>query len=168
MEELNDGTVLASEPPNIPLSKHATIVRDIHHRVNNNLQVLISILSLQARRTRHDEAAKVLQQTQSRFRAVASLHDPLYSTKDFSTVHFGDYLEALARQLKSFYNVGSNVQLTVSASDMALIAENALPLALIANELLSNALKHAFSNGSSGNITVSFAVRFSYRPGCPP
>jgi two-component sensor histidine kinase len=50
----------------MPLSKHAAIVSDIHHRVNNNLQVLISILSLQARRTRHDEAAKVLQETQSR------------------------------------------------------------------------------------------------------
>ncbi len=155
MKEAREGQAFPSEHAAIAAVEHTAILREIHHRVGNNLQVLISILNIQARRTSHEEVATVLREMQNRFRAVASLYKPQYSTRDFSTVHFGEYLQNLARELQTFYEAESQVQLAFSLTDMALPAETAVPLALIANELLSNAFRHAFGGASDGNIRIA-------------
>ncbi len=146
---------VASNQPVIPLGEHAAIIREIHHRLKNNLQVLSSLFSLQARRTGDPRLAVTLREMQNRMRAVSSLYDPLYSVEDFSTIHFGQYLHSLARQLETSYEAGQRIHLEVSAADMALDADMAVPLALISNELISNAFKHAFSDNRQGNIEVT-------------
>ncbi len=137
------------------------IIGEIHHRVKNNLQVLISLFSLQAERTTDPQVRKIVGELQNRVRVIANLHEPLYSLDNFSAIHFGEYLNNLARELESFYGLGRRVRLQLSLADLALDSDDAVALALIGNELLSNAFQHAFGEGRSGNI--SLALRYDSR-----
>ncbi len=136
------------------LAEHTALIREIHHRLKNHLQVIVSLFSLQADRTTQPEVVDMLGEMQNRVRAIAHIYEPVYSLGDFSTVHFGEYLNGFIRELESFYALGSRVQLHVSLADLALDIEHALPLALITNELLSNAFKHAFPDGRAGTISI--------------
>jgi two-component sensor histidine kinase len=161
LKQMEDVDEIAPDEPAIPIREHTAIIREIHHRLRNNLQMLISLVGVQAGRTIHPELAGILRETQNRIRAVSSLYDPLYSVEDFSTIHFGEYLLTLARQLENLYDLGPRVHLEVSTADMALDGDIAAPLALISNELISNAFKHGFSGDRSGNIevTLQYAAR---------
>lgn len=154
MADLRANEAAAPAPLTISVDEHTVIVSDMHHRVRNNLQVLISLLSLHVRRTTNPEVAGALRDMQNRLRAVAYLHDPLNSTPDFSVVHFGQYLTSLSHELAASYGLGPRVRLQLSLADMALGAAEALPLALISSELLSNALSHAFPDNRAGEIAV--------------
>ncbi len=151
---LNEHKAATLEDVEISIGQDAAVIGEIHHRIKNNLQLLISLIGLQAHRTAHEEAAELLRATQSRIRAMSILYDRSCSIEVFSIVHFGNYLSKLAQELQSFHGTADRVKLNVMASDMALDSSVAVPLALISNELLSNPLKHAFPDDSSGEITV--------------
>jgi PAS domain S-box-containing protein len=136
------------------LREQTVLLREIHHRVKNNLQVIVSLINLQASHVSDAEVVGMFEETQNRVRAIASIHESLYSTDDLSTIHFGMHLEQLALQLAAFYGFGERVQLEVSTADMAVDIEQAIPLALISNELLCNAFKHAFPGGRRGRVFV--------------
>ncbi len=153
------GQELIEDRSKISFAEHAASLREIHHRVKNNLQVIVSLFSLQADRTTQPQVRDKLGDMQNRVRAIAYIHEPLYSSEDFSTIHFGEYLKTFVRELGNFYDSGSRVQVQVLPADLALPIEQAVPLALISNELVSNALKHAFPGDRSG--TVSVALRYS-------
>ena len=149
------GEQIHPDPPRISLDEHTAVIREIHHRVKNNLQVIVSLFNLEASRTINREVLDVLGSMQNRIRAIANLHERLYSIGDFSAVHFGSYLEALVRDLEGFYEPGPWLKLQLAVTDLALDIDQAVPLALISNELISNAFKHAFPDKRHGQIAIA-------------
>ncbi len=145
----------ARDRDGISLAEHRAVIREIHHRLKNHLQVIVSLFSLQADRTTEPKVIDMLGEMQNRVRAITHVYEPLYSVGDFSSIHFGEYLNSFIRELETFFNLGSRVHLQVSLADLALDIERAVPLALITNELLSNAFKHAFPDERSGSISVT-------------
>lgn len=151
----------AKERPEVSFREHLAVISEIHHRIKGNLQALISIFNLQIRQTADPQMRDLLEQMRNRVRAVANLHEPLFGLEDFSIILFGEYLERLARDLESSYEAKKHVRLELSLADLALDVNSALSLALISNELLSNAFRHAFPNDRPGTISVQlrYAVR---------
>jgi PAS domain S-box-containing protein len=137
------------------LAEKQALLQEIHHRVKNNLQVITSLLSIQASRIENPQVAAVLADTENRVRAIAALHETLYSSQDLASIEFGSYLQQLVRDLVSFYSVDrKRLQVTVTAEDLVVDIGQAIPLGLIVNELVTNALKHAFPGDRRGTLRV--------------
>lgn len=145
------------------------LVQEVHHRVKNNLQVISSLLSLQAERLESSQMLAVLEDTQSRVAAIAAIHEQLYASKDLSSIEFGPYLRTLVRGLFGFHSVNKErIALAVDAAEVVLNVDQAIPLGLIVNELVINALKHAFPQDGSGRIAVSLTYTPASAPGQDP
>ena len=138
----------------ISQDEHTAVIREIHHRVKNNLQVIVRLFNLEAARTTNREVINVVEAMQNRVRAIANLHERRYSTEDFSAIHFGAYLQALVRDLEGFYDAGPRLKVQLSVTDLALDIKEAAPVALISNELVSNSFRHAFPENRSGHVSV--------------
>ncbi len=138
------------------LHEKTVLLHEVHHRVKNNLQIIASLLNLQARNV--DGAARaVLQESNNRVRAMALTHQLLYERNDFSGLELGPYLQRLGGLLRETYlDTRSAIELEVVAasSGLRIDLQQAIPCGLIVNELVTNAIKHAFPNGLRGRITV--------------
>jgi two-component sensor histidine kinase/ABC-type amino acid transport substrate-binding protein len=134
------------------LAEKEVLLKEIHHRVKNNMQVISSLLSLQSAVFRDPEDRRLLAETQARIRALALLHERLYDSSDLASISLLDYLRSLATGLSAGYG-RPPVELEVPA-DLRLRIDDALPLGLIANELVSNAMKYAYPQGAEGRILV--------------
>jgi len=146
----------------IALREKCILLEEVHHRVKNNLQIISSLLSLQAAHLEDRQAVQALTDSQRRIHAMALIHRVLYRSPDVGQVHIGQFLEELAPSLMSAYTTGGiTVDMAIEATDLLLPISTAIPCGLIVNELMSNALKHAFPAGSEGTIRVSIA------PGTP-
>ncbi len=133
------------------------LVREIHHRVKNNLQVIVSLLSLQSHQINKPELLAAFEETEARVRAIAKIHERLYASDDLTEVEFGTYLTHLSNELVAlFATVPDTVKLAVNVQEMVLHIEQAIPLGLIANELIINALKHGLK-GTAGKLEVSLS-----------
>jgi PAS domain S-box-containing protein len=146
--------------------KHA-LLQEIHHRVKNNLQVITSLLSIQAARMENPEVSAVLADTETRVRAIAALHETLYSSQDLASIEFGTYLKQLVGDLVSFYGVErERLEVQIEATDLVVDIGQAIPLGLIVNELVTNVLKHAFPDSQAGRLEVKLKyLRDSVDPG---
>ncbi len=137
------------------LGDKEVLLREIHHRVKNNLQVISSLLNLQAARLRTPDLLAQIQDSQNRIRSMALIHEQLYRAKDFAHINFGIYLYDLTRALvKTYQELGKVIDLRVEADPVFLHIDTAMPCGLLVNELVSNALKHAFDNRFVGLIQV--------------
>jgi PAS domain S-box-containing protein len=137
-------------------AERAVLLKEIHHRVKNNLQVLSSLFYLQAQRTDQAAARRLLDESRGRIQTIALIHEKLYQSERLSWIDFGDYLKDLTRSVIGAVGVQApNVKTCVEAVDVFLDIEHAIPCALIANELVSNAMKHAFPGGRRGEVRVS-------------
>ncbi|HYA18340.1 MAG TPA: PAS domain S-box protein [Bryobacteraceae bacterium] len=137
------------------LEEKEVLLKEIHHRVKNNLQVVSSLLSLEAGNPRVAAAKELFLESQNRVASMALIHEKLYRSGDFSNIDFGDYIRSLIQILLDSYAMNpARIALTVDV-DVKLDIHKAVPCGLIVNELLSNALKHAFPDGRSGSITLS-------------
>jgi PAS domain S-box-containing protein len=137
------------------LRERDLLIKEIHHRVKNNLQVISSLLNLQ-RRLVPEELSDVLEDMQARVASIALFHEKLYRSDDLARVEIGDYLRELAALLSVQYRRGpQQLRVTVEAESVEWGVETAIPCGLIANELITNALKHAFPDGRDGVIRVS-------------
>jgi two-component sensor histidine kinase len=140
------------------LAERDLLLREVHHRVKNNLQVVASLLDLQAGILRDAPARQALQESKDRVQSMARIHEYLYKSVDVNRVAMDDYLRHLATALRHAYNaqhIGLSVQVAVEPFDV----ERAIPCALIVNELVSNAFKHAFPAGRAGEVVVALESR---------
>jgi PAS domain S-box-containing protein len=141
------------------LKEKDTLLGEIHHRVKNNLQVIHSLLDLQSDLVTDEKVLGVLRESQNRIRSMALIHQTLYESKDFVQVDFSNFLETLAPTLISSYGVDSDrVTLSIDAVEVLLPINAAIPCGLVVNELISNALKHAFRDGRTGTISIGLAL----------
>ena len=138
------------------LKERETLLKEIHHRVKNNMQVVSSLLSLQAAQATERETIETLNESQRQIRSMALIHEKLYSSGSLSEVDFGDYVESLIAELLRMYNVPLGViTITTDIENVQLGVDTAIPCALIINELMSNSLKYAFPDGRTGAVTVA-------------
>ena len=135
------------------------LLKEIHHRVKNNLQVISSLLDLQARAARDDETRRLLSESQGRVRSMALIHERLYGSGS-DAVDFADYARDLVAHLRhSLSGDSERVAVAVDIAEAALDMDLSVPCGLVINELLTNALKHAFPDGRAGNVAVSLRRR---------
>jgi PAS domain S-box-containing protein len=136
------------------LREKESLLKEIHHRVKNNLQVISSLLRLQAAGVRDGAALDMFHESQNRIRSMALIHEKLYQSPDLSRVEFASYVRDLLSLLLRSYAARPRIELDIAVENAALSIEQAVPLGLILNELISNCLKHAFPEGRAGRITV--------------
>jgi PAS domain S-box-containing protein len=145
----------AEETIQASLREKEALLREIHHRVKNNLQVTSSLLRLQAAAIGDDRSREMFEETESRIRSMALVHEKLYQSTNLSRIDFADYIRSLGALLFSSSAINpSNVTLDVTGGEIYLSIDTAVPCGLIVNELLSNSLKHAFPGDRIGTIRV--------------
>jgi PAS domain S-box-containing protein len=132
------------------------LLREVHHRVKNNLQIIISLLNLQSRYIPDAATRSVFRESQNRVRAMALVHEKLYQSTDLAKLDLGNYLKFLGDNLFQFLGMkGKGITLTIDVHDISLAIDTAIPLGLMINELISNSLKYAFSDGKKGEISLA-------------
>jgi PAS domain S-box-containing protein len=137
------------------LSEKEVLLREVHHRVKNNLQVISSLLHLQSAYVQDPDAKRMYKESQSRVRSMALVHSILYESTDLASLDFAAYVRRLSSHLLQSYSVDPGaVTLQVKAQPVHFTIETAVPCGLVVNELVSNALKHAFPAGRRGEIIV--------------
>lgn len=132
-----------------------TLLKEIHHRVKNNLQVISSLLSLQSRFIKDEETLDAIKAGKSRVQSMSLLHQNLYRDNNLKGVEMSQYFQNLGQNLLDTYNIEDNIQLTTDIDDIVLDIDTVVPLGLITNELVSNAIKHAFKGKKLGEIHLS-------------
>jgi PAS domain S-box-containing protein len=136
------------------LKEKEVLIQEINHRVKNNMQIISSLLSLQANHTSSDEAAEILKESRGRVKSMAMIHEKLYHSSNLSRLNMAEYLNNLVSDiLRSYSSVSSKVSSNVDVDDIYLNINTALPMGLMVNELVSNSIKHAFPEGE-GNISI--------------
>jgi len=141
------------------LKEKEVLLREIHHRVKNNMQVITSLLKLQSGRIKEKQYADILKDSQDRIKSMALVHEKLYQAKDFAEVDFNGYIKSLANSLFRSYGVNpAKIALRIEVDDVSLGLDSAIPCGLIINELVSNALKYAFPEDMEGEIRVSLGL----------
>jgi two-component sensor histidine kinase len=134
------------------------LLKEVHHRVKNNMQVIISLISLQASRQTDEKLRDILNETQNRVRTMALVHEKLYSSDNFTSININAYIKSLVPMLMTSYRVDkSKVIVEIDALDTFFDLSTAIPLAQLVNEALSNVFKHAFAKGAEGLVKISLS-----------
>ena len=142
------------------LQEKEVLLKEIHHRVKNNLQIISSLLNLQADYLKDNQAIEIFKVSQNRIESMALIHEKLYQSKDLAKINFADYIQELATSLFCSYEVNLNaITLKMNIEDVILGIDSAIPCGLIINELIVNSLKHAFPEGKQGEISINFCSK---------
>lgn len=137
------------------LEEKEILIKEIHHRVKNNLQVLSSLLSMQKRREKNDVINTQLDKTRSRIYAIALVHEIIYQDNDLRFINMKQYLEKLTFAIKDIYNLKNTLNINISVKEnINLSINNSVLVALVIHELLLNSIKHAFKDRNNGNIDI--------------
>ncbi len=148
---------LAEDQLKESLSEKEMLLKEIHHRVKNNLMIISSLLSIQSRFIKDKEALGIFKESQNRAKSMALIHERLYRSTDLKRIDMGDYIRTLSNDL--FYAYVTNdqkIQIKLDVEDIMVDINTSIPLGLIINEIITNALKHAFPNEMPGSILISF------------
>lgn len=150
-EELSQKNAIITEA----LHEKEVLMQEIHHRVKNNLQVVSSLLSIQSRHLTDNQAIEAIKEGQNRVKTMGLIHQSLYQENDFRGVNMKNYISKLAKNLFNSYNIQpEKIQLKTEINELNLDIDTVVPLGLIINELVTNALKYAFPNDKKGTILL--------------
>ena len=150
------GRVQAQDALRASLQEKDALLKEVHHRVKNNMQVVSSLLNLQLDNLPDEQARPIINDTQNRITAMALVHEKLYQSVDLAHVDFADYLRDLTTNIVSSFSAAArHISFVLEADDLSLGVDTAIPCGLIINELVSNAYKHGFPNGGPGTLTVA-------------
>jgi len=137
------------------LDEKEILVKEIHHRVKNNLMIISSLLNLQAQKIKDEKVQNVFKESQNRAKSMAIIHERLYQTKSMRKIEFDDYIRQLSTELFHTYRLGSGIHLNMDLDPVEIDVDHAIPLGLIINELITNSLKYAFPDGK-GELCIEF------------
>ncbi|MCB0736165.1 MAG: sensor histidine kinase, partial [Bacteroidetes bacterium] len=133
------------------------LLKEIHHRVKNNMQIVSSLMSIQSRSLKDEQSKQVIRESQNRIKSMSLVHESLYQAEDLSQVEIGPFIQKIARSVQqSLQAKDQNIQLKLETDQVELNAEQAVPVGIIINELASNAYKHAFAGREDGELRVAF------------
>ena len=147
----------SNEALSTSLHEKEVLLKEIHHRVKNNLQIISSILSLQSGSACSESQATLLRESQDRIRSMALVHEKLYRSRDLSRINFGEYVRNLTASLAHSYIASPAIRIRVDIRDVFLDIDMAIPCGLIINELVSNSFKYAFRDGRAGEVYISLS-----------
>lgn len=134
----------------------AVLLKEIHHRVKNNLQVITSLLSLQSNIIKNVEMKSIFQNSQMRISAMAGIHEMLYQNNDFSKINYKEYIKQLTKGLHMSFNGNkSNVHFKIDIPPLFLNLDTSIPLGLLINEIITNSLKYGIKDGEKVEINIS-------------
>ncbi|HIK07431.1 MAG TPA: PAS domain S-box protein [Trichormus sp. M33_DOE_039] len=137
------------------LEEKETLLKEIHHRVKNNLQIISSLLRMQSRRVDDEITSMLFQESQNRVQSMALIHEQLYQSPELSQIDFGSYIRSLTDNLFRCYGISQRkIALHIETNNIKLTLDTAIPCGLIINELVSNSLKYAFPVQQQGKITI--------------
>ena len=140
------------------LDEKVVLLREIHHRVKNNMQVIISLLSLHGRRINDANLSKVFEDCRDRINAMSLIHESLYQSDNLAKIDFKVYLKKLCRNLGQAYGAsGKGISLAVGECNVALDMDQGIAIGMVIAELISNAFKHAFPTGKGGNVSINLS-----------
>jgi len=152
IEEKLEESLLKLEKKN---DEKRAMLKEIHHRVKNNLQVVNSLLKFQSRKLESEEAITMFKETRNRVVSMALLHEKMYRSDDIHQIDVQDYISLLVEDLVKNYAVDKKIKLDIKIEAVNLMMRTLVPLGLIINEMITNSLKHGFKNKSEGEISVS-------------
>jgi two-component sensor histidine kinase/ligand-binding sensor domain-containing protein len=122
------------------------LLKEIHHRVKNNLQIINSLLSIQSAYTKDQEALNLFDEAKNRIRAMALIHEKMYGANDLANINFNDYVQTLVKDLIDTYAINKNINLKINLPTIKFGIDTSIPLGLLLNEIISNSLKYAFND----------------------
>ncbi|MBR6011242.1 MAG: PAS domain S-box protein [Methanomicrobium sp.] len=154
-------SVIAQKNLRISLKEKEMLIREVHHRVKNNLQVIVSLLKLQMNRTEDEQACETLRDCQTRIYSMAMVHEKLYRSEGLAEIDVREYLENLARNILIEYseNLGDISIEVTGDSDLSFDLDTIVPCALITNELITNSYKYAFPDKRAGKISIDISMQ---------
>lgn len=145
------------------LKEKEVLLKEIHHRVKNNLQVISSILNLQSSFVKDEHTLEILDESRNRIRSMAMIHENLYRTTNFSSIDFKAYMENLSQSLISSYHIQrSRIHLRTEMDQVELVLDQAIPCGLLVNELITNSLKYAFVEKEEGEVFIGLKEKDGY------
>ncbi len=137
------------------LKEKELLLQEVHHRVKNNMQIISSLLKLQAGNIDDNRTVELFKDSQNRIKSMALVHEKLYQSKDFATINFNEYIQTMVHSLFRSYKIStSKIKLKANIEDVTLSIDHAIPCGLIINELISNSLKYAFPKNKQGKIEI--------------
>ena len=156
LEEENAQRLEAERKLQASYDEKVMLLKEIHHRVKNNLQIIASLSNLQSRYIKDEPTLAAIRESQNRVKAMALVHEKLYRSEDISHISLLDYIKFLGTGLFQFYDAKlRGIQFKLDIHDIDVDIDTAIPLGLIINELISNSLKYAFPEGKTGEVAIS-------------
>ena len=147
----------AEDSLNQSLKDKDMLIKEIHHRVKNNLMIISSLLNLQSNYLKDKESIEILRESQNRAKSMALIHERLYQSEDLKSIGFKEYITTLANDLyRNYVEDPERVELQLDISDLDIDIDHAIPLGLILNELITNSMKYGFPDDRSGKVFVKF------------
>ncbi|HEX3035252.1 MAG TPA: histidine kinase dimerization/phosphoacceptor domain -containing protein [Thermodesulfobacteriota bacterium] len=144
----------AEEQIKSSLSEKEVLLKEIHHRVKNNLQIVSSLLNLQSRSVTDKQAREKFKESRDRIRSMALIHEKLYQSRDLVGISLREYIKSLTSHLFRSYSANPNIKLNIDVDNVLVNIDKAISCGLIINELVSNALKHAFTEKKEGEVRI--------------